>query len=58
MPGAGRRSWGSLPRGFSEELVFVWGKGSAERAVGIQVFEPLTQAAATLQAIVASVPRG
>lgn len=44
------------PRGFSEELVFVWGKGSAERAVGIQVFEPLTRAVATLRAIVASVP--
>ena len=46
------------PRGFSEELVFVWGKGSAQRGVGIQVFEPLTQAVATLRAMVASVPRG
>ena len=46
------------PRGFSEELVFVWGKGSAQRGVGIQVFEPLTVAAATLRALVAAVPRG
>ena len=46
------------PRGFSEELVFVWGTGSAERGVGIQVFEPFTRAVATVQALVASVPRG
>ena len=46
------------PRGFSEELVFVWGTGSAQRGVGIQVFEPFTRAVATVQALVASVPRG
>ena len=44
------------PHPFSEELVFVWGEGAQQRGVGIQVFEPLTQAVATLQAMVASVP--
>ncbi len=46
------------PRGISEELVFVWRHGSDEVGVGIQVFEPLTTAVATLRAMVASVPRG
>lgn len=61
----GPLTWGSRsgrlllgPHGLSEELVFVWGKGSTQRGVGIQVFEPLTQAVATLRALVASVPRG
>lgn len=46
------------PHGFSEELVFVWGEGRAQRGVGIQVFEPLTQAVALLRRMVASVPQG
>ena len=59
----GLRTWGGRrgrlllgPRPESDELVFVWGKGARQRAVGILVFEPLTRAVATLRAMVASVP--
>ena len=59
LTGDGRRGRLLLgPRGISEELVFVWRHGSDEVGVGIQVFEPLTTAVATLRAMVASVPRG
>lgn len=61
----GDRTWGGRtgrlllgPHGFSEELVFVWGEGRNQRGVGIQVFEPLTQAVALLRQMVASVPQG
>jgi hypothetical protein len=64
----GKRHWGGkrgtlvLAPGYpsggerGDHLIFRWSRGGVDYAIGLHAREPLTQAAATLKAIVASTP--